>query len=344
MSFFTPRALRNLTLSALLPLACCTLTLTNQAAAQENAGVPTQTLIRIDSKTDIIPTLQTTMFEVNNKPASLLSLNRVQPNGTQVAILIDDGLRRSAAVQFQDIADFLKTLPDGTEVLVGYMTNGSVRVAQPFTTDHAAAAGALRIPFGIPGQSASPYFCLSEFVKHWPGNDERQEAGPAAGAKARFALMITDGVDPYNGSTSILNQDSPYVQAAIDDAERAGVAVSSIYYGDAGIRGGRANFSGQSYLKQVADSTGGVAYYEGSFNPVSFQPFLKQFRSDISETYVATFSASPDHEGRAQLVRLKVNTTVPKLKLRHPDEVRPGNHEGVMPATSATASVAAPSL
>ena len=207
------------------------------------------------------------------------------------------------------------------------MSNGGVRSATPFTTDHAAAAQALRIPTGIPGISASPYFCLSEFVKHWPGNDERMEAGPASGNKARFVLMVTNGVDPYNGSTSILNQDSPYVQAAINDANRAGVAVSSIYYGDAGIRGGRASFSGQSYLQQVADGTGGEAYYQGTGNPVSFLPFLKQFQVAISETYIASFGADAKGEGRDQLVRLKINSSLPKLKLRHADQVRPGNHE-----------------
>ena len=86
--------------------------------------------------------------------------------------------------------------------------------------------------------SASPYFCLSEFAKNWPGtpvearrNPEALDAmGPAAAGtrKARFVLMITNGVDPYNGSTSILNQDSPYVATAVRDAQRAGAAVYSI--------------------------------------------------------------------------------------------------------------------
>jgi hypothetical protein len=265
---------------------------------------------------------------INNRPATISSLVQVPPSGTQIAILIDDGLRRSVSLQLDDIRKFIMTLPAGTQVMVGYMANGGVR-GTGFTTDHNAASEALRIPFGVPGLSASPYFCLSEFVKHWPGNDESGESGPMTGSKARFVLMISNGVDPYNGSTSIMNQDSPYVQQAIDDANRAGVAVSSIYYGDSGIRGGRANFSGQSYLKQVADSTGGESYYQGQGNPVSFQPFLKEFQSAISETYIATFAADPKGEGREQLVRLKVNSSIPKLKLRHADQVRPGNHESL---------------
>src|ERR1019366_7389880 len=40
--------------------------------------------------------------------------------------------------------------------------------------------------------------------------------------KARFILMLTNGVDPYNGSTSIMNQGSAYVDNAIADAQRRG--------------------------------------------------------------------------------------------------------------------------
>ncbi len=311
----------------LLPLALFIVPFTSTWAQEE--GISTQALVRVDSKTQVIPTIPTTSLMINNKPAQLTGLTQVVPSGTQIAILLDDGLRRSAALQFDDIGKFITSLPAGTEVMVGYMSNGGVRAAAGFSTDRAAAVQALRIPIGIPGISASPYFCLSEFVKHWPGNDERMASGPGAGTKARFVLMVTNGVDPYNGSTSILNQDSPYVQTALNDANRAGVVVSSIYYGDTGIRGGRASFSGQSYLQQIADGTGGEAYYQGTGNPVSFQPFLERFKAAISETYIATFDANAKGEGREQLVRLKINSSVPKMKLRHADQVRPGNHESV---------------
>ena len=70
----------------------------------------------------------------------------------------------------------------------------------------------------------------------------------SAQRKARFIMVLTNGVDPYNGSISVMNQDSPYVDTAIHDAQRAGVAVYAIYFGDAGIRGGAADNSGQDYL------------------------------------------------------------------------------------------------
>ena len=48
------------------------------------------------------------------------------------------------------------------------MQYGHVVAEQPFTTDHAQAASTLHLPEGMPGMSASPYICLSDFVKHWP--------------------------------------------------------------------------------------------------------------------------------------------------------------------------------
>jgi hypothetical protein len=299
-------------------------------AQGQEFGVPTQTLVRADSKAGDVLTLSAVSLQVENKATKLTALAPVAPKGTQVALLIDDGLSRSAGIQLEDLKKFATSLPPGTELLVGYMSNGTVRVEVPFTTDYADAASKIRIPMGIVGGSASPYFCLEDFIKNWPGSAAGNEGTPV---KARFVMMLTNGVDPYNGSTSIMNQDSPYVQQAQDEAQRAGVAVSSIYYSDAGFRG-RGSFSGQSYLQQVADATGGVLYNQGPINPVSLTPFFKQFSKDISETYVATFNVDPAAGGKNHLARIKMNTTIPKLKVRHADQVRPGNREAGVVATT----------
>jgi hypothetical protein len=303
------------TLLALLAL------FTTAAVAQENVLV-TQALVHAESKADFVPTAASINLQINNKTAPLTSLAPIKPSGIQVALLIDDGLSRSAGIQLNDLKSFAATLPPQIELLVGYMSNGTVRVLSPFSTDHTAAADVIRLPSGLPGQSASPYFCLSDFVKSWPHSEDDNGA-----PKARIVMMVTNGVDPYNGSTRLDNQDSPYVAGAVLDAQRAGVAVYSIYYRDAGIRGGSASFSGQSYLQQVADGTGGETYYEGTGNPVSLSPFFKQFLHALTETYVATFNVDPAAGGREHLVRVKISTNIPKVKLRHPDEVRPGNLE-----------------
>jgi hypothetical protein len=293
------------------------------AFAQQEGSTPTQALVLFSSKTPETVSATNVTVKVDNRATNLLNLAPIPPNNAQVAILIDDGLRTSIGGEMNNIRAFLNNLPQGTELFVGYMQNGrvvSASDASSFTTDRAAIGKTLRLPMGLRGASASPYFCLSDFVKNWPANAESHAAAAQPTHKARFVLMITNGVDPYNGSTSITNQDSPYVSAAVTDAQRAGVAVYSIYYTDAGFGRARGSFSGQSYLNQVAQGTGGTSYYQGTGNPVSIAPFLKNFQTAISETYVATFPV----EGNKKMVSLKLSTNLAKTKINAPGAVRPG--------------------
>lgn len=305
---------------------------TGARAQNEEGMVPTQVLVSVEAKSQPPASASDVMMQVDGRKVPLSGWAPVAPAGAQVALLLDDGLRESVGRNLDSLRAFVKGLPPSIEVLVGYMQNGRVVDAQPFTTDHAAAANAVRLPQGVPGESASPYFCLSEFVKRWPGGGGAvsssegtiQRGGqPRGTGKARFVLMITNGVDPYNGSTSLSNQNSPYVDAAITDSQRAGVAVYSIYFTDAGIRGPSASLSGQSYLQELADGTGARNYYEGMGNPVDMTPFLKEFTAAIAKTYVASFEAPA--KGR-DMVRLKVSSNS-KAKLHAPSEVQPGNLE-----------------
>jgi len=308
-------------------LALTLLAATTAAQAQEGPAT-TQALITFDSKAPVSPTAKDLTLKIDNRVTPLTDLAAIPPGGAQVALLIDDGLRTSVAREMNNLRAFITGLPAGTEVFVGYMQNGTVfpgTGASGFTSDLAAAAQGLRIPSGIPGSSASPYFCLSAFVKNWPGLAENQVSpvqrreGPVH--KPRFILMITNGVDPYNGSTSPLNQNSPYVDASVTDAQRAGVPVYSIYFSDSGFGRGRGSFSGQNYLAQVAEGTGGLSLYQSTGqNPVSMAPYLKQFQDAIARTYVATFSVDINKK----LVSLKTSTDLPKTKLRAPTQIRPG--------------------
>lgn len=285
--------------------------------AQKEA-LPSQALVTVEAKAKGDVNLAALTLSVNDQKQPLIDLKPVDPAKTQVALLMDSGLRISVGRELDDLRAFIRSLPEGLQVMVGSMENGSVHADQPFTTDHEAAAHALHLPQGLAGASASPYLCLSDFVKRWP-----EGAGAGEQGVARIVLMISNGVDPYNGSTSIMNQDSPYVATAVTDAQRAGVAVYSIYYGDAGIRGPDANLSGQSYLEQLGHGTGGRLFYEGSHNPVSLTPFLDEFKKLMRETYVASFDSPVD--SRRDLVRIKLSGR--GLKVQAPEAVRPGNRE-----------------
>jgi hypothetical protein len=302
---------RTLTISALLAgFAAGTMPVFSQEVPTEGP-VPTTALITFNVKNGITPDPSMLKLQIDRHESPITAVTPVVPSSAQVAILIDDGLRSSFGNQMQEFTKFITGLPAGTKVLVGYMQNGTVRSAG-FSTNHEAVADQLRITNSIPGISASPYFCLSEFVKHWPSN----EPG------ARFVLMITNGVDPYNGRPSVLNQDSPYVQTAQEDAQRAGVAVYSIYYGGAGMRGGVV--SGQNYLFQVAEATGGQSFYQGSITPPSLSPYLDQFGRAIAESYSMSFLVPSAREKRDTLTSIKVTTSQKGVKVIAPQNVHAG--------------------
>jgi hypothetical protein len=316
---------RPLTSALLLAFA---LTFALAAHAQQEGLVPTQALVNVDAKSTPPAGPSVLTVAVNDHKQPLTAWEPVAPANAQVALLIDDGLSESVARELDNLRSFVRTLAPGVEVLVGYMQYGYVVAAQPFTTNHELAASTLHLPAGLPGVSASPYICLSDFVKNWPGSGPSSSSsspGPSLRHKARFILMLTNGVDPYNGSTSIMNQGSPYVDNAIADAERAGVTVYSIYLGNAGMAGRSVNNSGQDYLNQIAQATGGVNLWQGLGNPVSTTPFLQQFQHSIAETYIATFNAPLGNNPARDLVRVKF--TAAKTKLHASEAVLPGNVE-----------------
>jgi hypothetical protein len=295
--------------------------------AQVEGPVPTQVLVNVDQRSTAPANAAALTVAVDGHKGPLTDWQPVTPGIMQVALLIDDGLRMSVGRELDNLRKFVNDLPAGVEVLVGYMDHGRVISEQGFTADHALAASGLRLPSGMPGVSASPYLCLSDFVKRWP------EAGASSGSggnltlqrKARFVLMISDGVDPYNGSTGLANQDSPYVAAAVTDAQRAGVTVYAIYFADAGLRGASADNSGQNYLAQITEQTGGVSLWGGTGNPLSMAPFLGQFQRALSETCIATFPAPEGRNAQKDLVRVKFSAA--KTKLHSAQDVLPGNVE-----------------
>jgi hypothetical protein len=267
----------------------------------------------VDSKNPVQLDPRALNLQVNGHDTPINSLTSVTSGNMEIGILIDDGLRSTFGQQLRDIRDFINSLPPNAKVLVGYMQNGTVRSSGHFSADHQEIAKDLRVTTSIPGSSASPYFCLSDFVKHWPSQE------PAA----RFVLMLTNGVDPYNGRPSITNQNSPYVDAATTDAQRAGVAVYSIYFPDSGFRGDRGSFSGQSYLQQVGEATGGELFNNGTIPPVSIGPFLNQFGRAINASYELGFMANAGGK-RDALTRIRVKSNQPGVKIRAPEAVRPG--------------------
>jgi hypothetical protein len=226
----------------------------------------------------------------------------------ELFILLDDGSNSRLGSQLDDLRQFISAQPASTKIGVAYMQNGMARVEQNLTSDHALAAKALRLPMGIGGINASPYFSVSDLVKRWPESTARREV-----------LMVSDGIDRYYGSGDL--QD-PYLEAAIDDATRAGIVVYAIYNPGAGHFGHSywQTYWGQIYLSRLAEETGGEGYYIGlTGNPVSFDPFLEDMGRHLGNQYWVTFNAKPQKKNGWQ--RIKVTTEVSNAELVAPSRV-----------------------
>jgi len=208
--------------------------------------------------------------------------------------------------QFGEIRSFIESQPPTTAVGIGYMRDGTVDITQNLTTEHELAAKALRLPMGNLGAFASIYLSIQDVIKRWPETPVRREI-----------VVISDGID-YFGGTGPAN---PYVDNCIEQAQKAGILIYAIYATGVGHYGHnlwRMNW-GQNYLSEVAQETGGEAYFLGYETPVSFGPYLADISGRLEHQYMLTFLAKPGKKPGLQSVKLK--TEVPKVELAAADRV-----------------------
>ena len=295
--------------AGLFGLAAWLCTSAGAAAQQAPAvgGTPAHLLVTVEphqgNSVPVINRDEVMVYEGQNRDAVT---DWVPAQGEHAAlelfILIDDQSDSSLGSQLDDLRKFIDAQPPSTKVGVAYMQNGTARIVAELTNDHSAAAKSLRLPMGVAGANASPYFSLSDLVKRWPESSARREV-----------LMISDGVDRYYGVGDLLD---PYLQTAIDDAGRAGISVSAIYTPGAGHYGHSywETYWGQLYLSELAEKTGGEAYYIGFTGPpVAFAPYLDNLALRLQHQYFLTFVAQPQKRSGWQHVRL--SSEVPGVDL-----------------------------
>ena len=123
--------------------------------------------------------------------------------------------------------------------------------------------------------------------------------------------MITDGVDRFNGGGPV----NPYLDSAIDDAQRAGIVVYSIYAPGTGHAGHSyfLNYWGQNYLSELAEKTGAESYWNGFGEAVDFTPYLDELSHQLQHQYLLTFIPKPEKKAGLQGVRLA--TELPSVDL-----------------------------
>jgi len=301
----------NFRFSGIAALACVTWIFSSGTAVAQQAPAPAGVPARIVVTAE--PRHGSTVPVINREDVKVMQGKERQTvtewipalgdnAGLELFILIDDQSSTTLGTQLEDIRQFINTQPPTTKVGVAYMQNGIARVLQDLTTDHGQAAKSLRLPLGAGGADASPYFALSDLVKKWPASNAR-----------RSVLMISDGIDRFYGSG---DTEDPYLLAAIDDAVRSGTIVSAIYMPGAGhfAHSYWQTYWGQIYLSELADKTGGEAYYIGFTGaPVSFSPYLDDLDHRLGHQYLLTFLATPPK--KSGFVQVKISTEVQNVDL-----------------------------
>jgi hypothetical protein len=249
--------------------------------------------------------------QLNGKNAKVTHWAPFQAPNNQIdlVLLIDGAARNSLGRQMNDIAEFVNSLPPNVKAAIAYMQNGQAVFVAPLTADRALILRNLHLPGGSSGMSASPYFCLSDLAKNWPGQDQ---------AARREVVMVTDGVDSYQRQ---FDPDDPYVAAAIKDAARARLVVYSIYWMNQGPADSTqaANSAGQNLLAQVSQATGGKSFWQGMGNPVSFQPYFAELNRRLRNQYELGFTGPLNGKPDVEEMRLKLHA--PGTEINAPQKV-----------------------
>jgi hypothetical protein len=209
----------------------------------------------------------------NNEQASLQSIEPLN-----LAVLIQDDLVSQVGNELGVTRDFIRSLPQGSKVMVGYITTGSLQVRQPFTTDLEQAAKSLRIPVASRTSSAfNPYVEVVEALKKF-------ESG---GTNANAILLISDGLDTSRGFDSTAAGHTLDIDRAISEANKRRVAIFSFYAPSVGLtsRSHLAASYGQSSLNRLSHETGGRAFFQGTNGFVTFDSYFARLRETLNRQY-----------------------------------------------------------
>ncbi len=194
-----------------------------------------------------------------------------------LAVLIQDDLVSRVGNELKVTGEFIRSLPAGSRVMVGYIRAGSLQVRQGFTDDLDVASRSLRIPAGTTAVSPfNPYVEVREALRLFP----------EGGSNRNALLLISDGLDVSRGFDFSSAVNSIDLDRAVREAKRREVAIYSFYAPSAGLTSynRRAVSFGQSALNRISDETGGRAFFQGS-SFVTFNAYFERLSRTLNKQY-----------------------------------------------------------
>lgn len=246
----------------------------------------------------------------DDRPQRIISVKRPAETPPIVAVLIQDDLVSRVSNEIRGIKDFIRHLPDGSRVMTGYISVGSLRITQDFTTDRERAAASLRIL--VSSTSASPFSPYDEVLDAL----RRFDSQPSG---RRIVLLVSDGLDVSRGFRSASPALSMDLDRAIDEARRRGISVFTFYAPSVGLtsRSHLAVNFGQGSLNRIADETGGEAFFSGT-DFVTFDPYFKELNELLGRQWLITYRTTNVEPG---FRKIEVKTEY-DLELLHPSGYR----------------------
>ena len=244
----------------------------------------------------------------DGEPQTVLSIRAMATNSPiTLALLIQDDLVPSISNEIKPLAEFIRKLPRGSRVMIGYLRTGSLQVKQKFTTDLEKAAKSIRPPIGFAGSGPyNPYVEVIEAVKRF----ESQPAG------RRAILLISDGLDVSRGIDSSSPTQSVDLQRAINDAQRRSIAVYGFYAPTIAAEGNTIlTGNAQSSLLRIANETGGHAFFQGTGAPVSLEPFIRELDQILEMQVAVTFLSTHLKKG---FHRIEARSPTPGVRIAFP--------------------------
>lgn len=244
----------------------------------------------------------------DGQPQTIISIRGFGPTSpVTLALLIQEDLVPSVGTEIKALADFVRALPKGSRVMVGYLRTGSLQVKQKFTTDLEKAAKALRPPSGF--ATAGPYNPYVEVIEAL----KRFEAQPLG---RRAILLVSDGLDISRGVDSSSPTQSVDLQRAVNEAQRRSVAIYGFY---APTQVAASNpllvSNAQSSLLRLSNETGGHAFFQGTGAPVSFAPFIRELDSSLQQQAALTFLSTHLNKG---FHRIEIKSSTPGVEVAYP--------------------------
>ena len=253
--------------------------------------------------------LQTVELNVSEdgEPQTRLSIRARTNSPINLIVLIQDDVVSSVGLEIKSLSEFIRRLPRGSRVLVGYLRTGSMQVRHKFTADLERAAKSLRPPIGV--ASAAPYNPYVEVIEAL----RRFDSQPAG---RRAILLVSDGLDISQGVFSSSAGQSSDLQRAVDEAQRRSVAIYSFFVPTvtSSADGGLA-LQGQSSLNRLSDETGGHAFFQGTGVPTSFDPFLRDLNQALDRQIALTYLSTHPRNG---FHRIKIISSTPDVELKYP--------------------------